>query len=135
MKKRVIVLSGQICAGKTTVAQSLGVKLGIEVLDTIQLVADSKSKSDTQEGNGRSLEQLIPESSDSKWLGEILNQRMWSRKAGDFLVIDSVLVPEQIPYLRRSGWAVTHVHLEAPEQTRRERFALRDSGNAMPFDE
>ncbi|MGH6648037.1 adenylosuccinate synthetase [Aquabacterium sp.] len=40
-----------------------------------------------------------------------------SNETFDLLVVDAIRIPGQVHFLRQSGWAVTHVHLEATEET------------------
>jgi len=101
----------------------LSKKLGIEVLDT-KATAASHAMRAVPDGADQTAEHRIIDPRDPQWLGETLNQRIRSGKASGILIVDSVSVPEQLPYLRRSGWDVTHVHLEAPENVRRERCSL-----------
>ena len=79
--------------------------------------------------------QRLDRETDGRWLAEALSQRLASLPANEMVVVDSVRIGAQVAALRRSGWVVTHIHLEASEGTLKARYAKRgDKGGLQSYD-
>src|SRR6266404_644231 len=120
-KRKVIGLSGPISSGKTTAGEylkSLGYAYG-RYSQVLQALLVEKGIPVTRE----SLQQIgeeVYEGLGQRWLGSELIKRM--PESGD-LVIDGLRHPEDHSFLaEKFGPDFLHIHIEAPENIRRERY-------------
>lgn len=132
-KERVVIgVSGKIAAGKTTfskILEDLGFAYG-----RYSMVIDKLLVSQGLEPN-RSNQQIVGEKvhkeMGQRWLGKELISSLPSDRN---LVIDGLRFPEDHAFLReRFGNSFHHVHLEADDRTRRERYGLTVR-NDRPFE-
>jgi len=125
MKPRAVVLSGRVCAGKSALAKQLYEKAGATLVKSKDLLLEHLPRM----GPGRRAAQLAGQRLDKetggRWLADSLNRKLMNEERFELLVVDSVRIPEQVHFLRQSGWAVTHVHLDANEETLAKRYASR----------
>lgn len=132
MKARAVVLSGRVCAGKSTLATLLQEKAGATLVRTKDLIYEQLVGRKTAHSAGRQLDR----ESGGRWLADALNRRLMNDQKFDLLVVDSVRIPEQVQFLRQSGWAVTHVHLDASEETLVKRHTcLATNGGSKTYSE
>lgn len=134
MKPRAIVLSGKVCAGKSTLAKHLRDMAGATLVKSKELIYERLPKT----GSGRRSSQLAGQKLDretgGRWLVEALNERVMNDERGmpsQTVVIDSVRIVEQVHFLRQSGWNVVHVHLEAGEPTLAKRYEGRATSGEL----
>lgn len=128
MKPRAIVLSGKVCAGKSTLAAHLRDKAGAELVRSKELIYDLLPRTSRTRRPSQLAGQRLDRETGGRWLAEALNERVMNinaDKPNELLVIDSVRIAEQVHFLRQSGWSVTHVHLEASGEALARRYALR----------
>lgn len=129
-KRRVIGLSGAISSGKTTAGrylESLGFTYS-RYSQVLQAMLKNRGLPSTRE----SLQQIgeeVYEGQGQTWLGSELIKRM--PEEGD-LVIDGLRHPEDHSFLaEKFGPDFYHIHIEAPEDIRRERYV--DEGPSEEF--
>ncbi|MFJ3409138.1 adenylosuccinate synthetase [Pseudomonas protegens] len=127
MKPKAIVLSGRVCAGKTTLAKQLVLKAGAELIKTKDLIKDALPRSGTSRRARHNAGLKLDRDTNGTWLANVLSARLVNETDLNLIVIDSVRSADQIKYLRYSGWLVTHVHLQASEPVLTRRFEERDS--------
>ncbi|VVN41459.1 Adenylosuccinate synthetase [Pseudomonas fluorescens] len=127
MKPKAIVLSGRVCAGKTTLANQLVAKAGAELIKTKNLIKQVLPSSGTSRRARHNAGMKLDRETNGTWLANILSARLVNEKDLTLVVIDSVRSADQIKYLRHSGWVVTHVHLQASEHVLTKRYEERDS--------
>lgn len=123
MKPRVVVLSGRVCAGKSTLAKQLQAKASATLVRSIDVISEQLRASDSNRKLTHGTGQLFDRQSGGRWLADSLNRRLMNGERFDLLVVDAVRIPEQVHFLRQSGWAVTHVHLDASEDALIKRHA------------
>jgi len=124
MGHRVVVLSGRIASGKSTLAQGLQLAAHAELFRTQDLLRESLGADASREAMQREGARLDAES-DGQWVAARLASRLDAAADGLF-VVDAVRQPSQVEAVRsRFGGAVTHVHLLAPLSELEGRFALR----------
>lgn len=129
MKPRFIILSGRLCAGKSTLARLLCEKAGANLIRSRDLLrsasgADSADALDTAA-------QRLEQTTDGQWLAEAINKQLMYRPPEEpTSVIDWVRTVNQVKFLRASGWAVTHVHLKASDAAVQQRKANNGSGSS-----
>ena len=123
---KLVLLSGPICSGKSTLAKSLAEKFGFERLKTTRFVIGRKRGGKT----GRRALQLYGQKLDSMyggmWLAEDVGQIVRSMESN--VIVDSVRTKDQVEALRNAyGRKVVHVHLHAPLEVLTERYANKGS--------
>lgn len=128
MKPRVVILSGKVCAGKSTLAAHLRDKADATLVKSKDLIYERLPRTPRSRRPSQLAGQRLDRETGGRWLSEALNERVLNIAAGasvELLVVDSVRIPEQVHFLRQSGWLVIHVHLEASEVTLARRYAGR----------
>jgi adenylosuccinate synthase len=127
MKPRFIVLSGKVGAGKSTLAKSLSEKIGATLIRSKDVIYEQLPKTAKGRRPSQLAGQRLDKETDGRWLAEALNQRLVNSNGTEYFVVDSVRTAQQVHYIRRSGWTVIHVHLEASDATLESRYAARSS--------
>jgi adenylosuccinate synthase len=133
MFNRIILLSGPISSGKSTLAKGLADRYGMSIFKTSEILKKYVRRGSEQD---RKILQAQGERLDRKthgrWVLEEL--REWSNKlkSSPEVIVDSVRITEQIQAIREAyGQIVIHVHLTAPMDELEQRFSKRreQSGN------
>ncbi|HEY5463228.1 MAG TPA: adenylosuccinate synthetase [Hanamia sp.] len=130
-RKIILVLSGEICTGKTTLANKLEKVFGFKHCKTkegLNLFAEKKLKGKSPD---RDFLQKYGEELDNKFEGQwVLKyfQLLFSKTFDEnkFYLIDSVRILNQIKHLRDAySYFVFHIHLEASSKSLQNRFNER----------
>ena len=132
MKPRAIALSGQISAGKSALAINLRDRAGANLIKSKELIYERLPRTAPTRRSLQSAGQRLDRDTGGRWLADALNKRVMNDKPPKLVVIDAIRIPEQIYFLRQSGWAVTHVHLAASEEELAKRYATRSSVGELP---
>lgn len=127
MISQLILLSGPIAAGKSTLAESLATSFEVKRFKTHELIKDRKGTS-----LDRAALQLAGHSLDrhtkGKWIAEDLSGPLTSLPTGTRALVDSVRIQSQVEELRKAfGQVVIHVHLTAPGDELARRYKKRRS--------
>lgn len=127
MFEKVILLSGQISSGKSTLANGLAERFEMEILKTREvigkLVPDDLSRNrKVLQNKGDSLDKK----KHGKWVLDALRERMRSVRPSAVMIVDSIRTVDQIEAIREAyGRQVVHIHLKAPESELEKRYNLR----------
>jgi adenylosuccinate synthase len=119
--KQMILLSGPIASGKSSLAKHISVQLGLGNFSTSSAIKKLLGEGSREElqGRGQALDADRPE-----WLWEEI--RSWMNS----VVVDSVRAVYQIDMLRKKALEqrvqVVHIHLTASDESLRERFEARN---------
>lgn len=119
-----VVLSGPVCAGKTTLADGLAHRCGARVLATRALIADRSGASPEEQLSRARLQVLgrqLDASSGGQWVSHAVRALATQCRP---TVVDSVRTPEQV-HAVRSVSPTLHVHLTAPQDVLEQRYAAR----------
>ncbi len=140
--RRVILVSGRICTGKSALAESLKNEFAFHVLRTSSILSEIA----LERGFGRdrlSLQALgdrLDAETGHRWVFDAYEQ--FSKKCAphERVVIDSIRTAEQLDHFRTSrGLDVVHIHLYAPMTVLRQRFdnrlSERNAETASSYDE
>ena len=122
---RVILLSGRVCAGKSSLAANLVKRTGATVLKTKNLIEQVLQR---QRPDRRSLQnggERLDKQTDGRWLNAELNKLLTTAKDVQLLVVDAVRIERQVRWIRQSGWPVVHVHLTADSAVLARRYRHR----------
>ena len=131
MRKRVVVLSGFVGAGKSTLSGRLRDRCGAEVIKTRDLLVHANPAVTLERKALQAEGERRDRATRGKWLVDSLREcrpRWFTDAAPHLVVVDSVRILGQIDFLRKAfGNRVVHVHLTASDATLRSRFASRRS--------
>lgn len=127
MFDRIILLSGPISSGKSTLAKGLADCYGASILKTSELLqkrvrVDLRGDRKTLQGEGERLDMRTR----GRWVLEELVVLAGRMNSGPGVIIDSVRIGAQIEAIREAfGPIVIHVHLTAPPTELKQRFNER----------
>jgi adenylosuccinate synthase len=127
MFNRIILLSGPISSGKSTLAKGLADRYGASILKTSELLQkrvrmDLRGERQALQNEGERLDRKTR----GRWVLEELVLVAERIRSGSGVIIDSVRIDEQIEAIREAfGPIVTHIHLTAPQDELERRFDER----------
>jgi adenylosuccinate synthase len=122
--KKIIVLSGRICAGKSTLATALVQQFAAHPLKTRDLIAEaSKGKLEAERGALQAYGDLLDRRTKGEWVASALTRLVENLPVDALVVVDAVRRIEQVHAIRRAyGSRVVHVHVHAEPQVLAERY-------------
>lgn len=127
MFNRIILLSGPISSGKSTLAKGLAERYGMTIFKTNEIIKKRVRKDLSQDRKVLQTEGArLDKKTRGRWVLEELIE--WSNHLdpGSDAVIDSLRIKEQIQAIREAyGAKVIHVHLTAPLDELEQRFNKR----------
>lgn len=129
MTMRIILLSGPVASGKSTLCRALEHHFGMKVLVTRDLITRSLNRNGVfgrrnLQWEGERLDRLTG----GAWVRDELERFLHGEMAESGVVVDAVRTLEQVRIVRDTyGPVVDHIHLTAPEQTLSARYAARSS--------
>ncbi len=127
---RIVVISGQICSGKSALVDLLQEKHGARVVKTKELITKKLPKTKDERRALQLAGQRLDRQDGGQWVGEAL-QRVVDDSSGNetpsgLFVVDSVRILGQVDAIREAYAAdVHHVHLTATEEELRARYEGR----------
>lgn len=124
--KYVVLISGPIASGKTTLSRFLELRCGFFVVSTRELLSSLARDRRGLQAAGASLD----ESTAGMWVRDgLLGLRSRSPAQASF-VVDSVRTLDQVKWLRETfGASVKHVHLTASPEVLSSRYHSRSEGH------
>ena len=127
MVDRIILLSGPVSSGKSTLAKGLASRYGMAICKTIDFL---RGKIATNLAGNRKILQSEGEALDrrtgGKWVLNALSAYLRAKPETSAVIVDAVRIAGQIQAIREAfGQIVTHVHLTAPEDELRKRYTKR----------
>jgi adenylosuccinate synthase len=125
--KLILVLTGPIASGKTTLSKDLIERFGFIPFKTNELL---KNLADGKMRQERESLQKFGEALDRKtkggWVRDGLSRFITNLPEGAMIVVDAARIDEQIEQIRNSfGQRVVHIHLTAPYEVLAKRFKQR----------
>jgi adenylosuccinate synthase len=114
VKYLIVVLSGPIAAGKTTLCDELVRSFGFTVFKTRELIQELISGVPSERGALQAAGERLDRRTKGAWVAESLARKMQAVGNDCHLIVDSVRIKNQIDGLRRAfGSRVIHIHLTA----------------------
>lgn len=121
MKPRVVVVSGRSAAGKTSLATQLAKRNDTTLVDVLGLAAEVWARHRRRAASDRHARRALDTETQGRWLVDELNKRLMNSDPLGLVIVDGTATAAQIDDLRKSGWSVTHVHLDASDGAVRKR--------------
>lgn len=122
----ILVLSGQICSLKTTLASNLAERFGFEVFKTRVVLARIHDEANPDRLSLQELGNRLDKSTQGLWVIKEFQKQIFPEPlAGSLHVIDAARILKQLTALRQAfGASVVHVHLLASDERLFERYVL-----------
>ena len=134
---RVVILSGPICSGKSSLAKLLHLKYGAERIKTRELIVAAKPKVARTRRALQRAGNALDKTEGPQWITNQLVRRIDHRGGTTpegLYVIDSVRKREQVEAIRDAyGLTVYHIHLEAEGDVLRQRYQGRHAEDLTDY--
>lgn len=137
-RKIILVLTGEICTGKSTLARLLDERFNFKHCKTKEGLQEISEKELQGKRPDRDYFQKLGERLDvfggGKWVLEYF-QKLYEKKfhENNFYVIDSARIIQQIAHIREAySYFVYHIHLEASPESLKNRFLKRGEIQFLP---
>src|SRR4030042_5684635 len=126
MVRQIVVLSGHVSSGKSTLSKLLTERFGVIVFKTKDLLKTLNPSIELSRGAMQAYGEDLDRRTGGAWVRDGLSKFMRDDSACDenaVLVVDAVRIPEQIASIRKAfGDRVTHIHLDAPRRDLARRY-------------
>ena len=135
MNRQIVLLSGPICSGKTSLGDLLVDRYSAVRFKTNILIKELDPEVLQQRGSLQAAGEYLDKRTDGEWVCNALVRHDEELKDAETVIVDAVRIRQQIWAIRRAyGSRVTHVHLTASEEELRKRYKKRNRRIAE-FDE
>ena len=134
MDRRIILLSGPVASGKTTLAHNLADQFGMKVLRTRDwLMSELETRGQGGRADLQREGERLDHETNGTWVLKGLDRELRAMGSSESVVVDSLRIEKQIDAIRDAyGATVTHIHMTAPvlELTQRYNERQQESGNS-----
>jgi adenylosuccinate synthase len=125
MAGRIILLSGPVSSGKTTLANALVERYGFKSLKTRELITILQ-KTDLEREALQRAGEALDRKTKGRWVADALGRALLDLPNNATVVVDSVRIERQVKAMRQAfGPRVVHVHLTAPTPELARRYRKR----------
>lgn len=126
MVKRIVLLSGQVSSGKTTLCKNLAEKFGFHSFKTKEAIKQLASNIQQERGAMQKFGERLDRKTKGAWVCEVLAQFIENFDDNDSVTVDAVRIQGQIDSIRAAyGSRVIHIHLTAPFNALSARYEAR----------
>ena len=128
MASKIILLSGPVNSGKTTLAGSLQQRYSFAHFKTHDAIKAQRPKVDEERGAMQSAGEWLDKSTNGRWVADAVAREAIDLDDNAVIIVDAVRIKEQVDGLREAfGKRVVHVHLTAPDAVLADRYSTRKS--------
>jgi predicted kinase len=142
MADKIILLSGPIASGKSTVTKDVMAKTGAVLLKTHRLIQHLGDEvfGETVDKSRQSIEamaQRLEADTGGAWVVEPLRKELAAMGVSGAVIVDSVRSPGQLAAIKKGfpGVAIYHVHITADPKVLRDRYESRKAGGTNEVEE
>ncbi len=133
MARHVLLLSGRISSGKSTLARGLAERFGAVHLRSRQLLLARLPAIQEERGDLQAAGAELDAATDGRWVAEDVSAAAVNHSDDAILVVDAIRIPQQISAFREIfGPRVVHIHLLAPNPALEARYRQR-KGSTVEF--
>lgn len=126
MAKMIVILSGRVSSGKTTLAGSLASQFGLQHIKTLDFLKELGREVALERGALQTLGEKLDRRTSGAWVCDELLKRARQAPEDSIIVLDSVRILGQVEAIRKAyGLRVLHVHLDADLKVLAERYSTR----------
>lgn len=134
MAKMIVLLSGSVASGKSTLASLLEQRFGFHVVKTWQLLKAIRPDVPQDRESLQTFGEELDQKGGGEWVVEQLDKVARTMPEGR-IVVDAVRIQGQIDFVRRGfGSRVKHIHLESPPNTLANRYKKRKRSTIKEFE-
>src|SRR5947209_703177 len=125
MAKMILLLSGSVATGKSTLASLLEQRFDFHGVKTWRLLQSVEPEVALDRESLQALGEELDKKTGGQWVVEQLD-KVVRTKPDALVVVDAVRIQGQIDFIRRGfGAIVKHIHLEAPSEILTKRYKTR----------
>lgn len=127
MQVRILLISGAVATGKSTLAQGLNDRFGAEILKTKKLILDRFPNARSDRRELQRLGDELDARTHHQWVRDDLHRYIKERvPVGRILAVDAVRKTQQVDKIRQAyGPRVFHIHLKASQEELAKRYVHR----------
>lgn len=126
MISRIILLSGPVAVGKTTLLHGLEAQFGVSPVKTVDLIFKRLPKTPNERRALQEAGEKLDRQTKGKWIADELARISATLPANTIVAVDAVRILQQIEAIRQGfGSRVTHIHLVAPKGELAKRYSAR----------
>ena len=130
MPKLIVLLSGRICTGKTTLANHLVERYAFRRFSSRECLQRQKESAPTDRRGLQDFGDDLDRKTGGAWLRDQLEKEIRSVPADVGVIVDSVRIQDQIDRFRESYRPlIVHVHLDCSDEELARRYQKRGSKN------
>lgn len=130
MARQIVLLSGHVSAGKTTLAEHLVSQFDVDLLKTKDILKANEPSTPEERGAMQALGEKLDSRTGGEWIRDGLRDKINEindKNAEAVIIIDSVRTKKQIAAIRQAyGRGVIHIHLESDITVLKERYSKRE---------
>lgn len=128
MANRIILLSGPVNAGKTTLAEEVVKRYGFAQLKTSEVIKAAYPSVSAERGAMQIAGERLDRATHGRWVGDAVARLALELHEDSAILVDAVRIKPQIDGVREAfGDRVVHIHLTAPEDELERRYKRRKS--------
>lgn len=129
MARLIVLLSGHVSSGKTTLSDLLVKRFNVVPFRTKDLIRELAGTIEPERGVMQMYGERLDRKTRGAWVCEGLTRRLKTVHDDAVVVVDAVRIQAQIDAVRRAyGPRVFHIHLDAPRDVLAKRYAKRRGG-------
>jgi adenylosuccinate synthase len=130
----IVLFSGSVASGKSTLADQLVKQFSATMVKTWQLLQKADPKVGMDRQSLQTLGERLDKETQGRWVSESLGRTVAELPSEALVVVDSVRIQEQIDCIRRGfGSIVVHMHLEASREDLDKRYSNRQRKELKEF--
>jgi adenylosuccinate synthase len=131
MARTIVLLSGRVRSGKSTLAAQLQGLFGADLFSSRELIVSRAPDASENRGAQQTTGSRLDRDEGADWLALPFARWVTGLPANALVVLDAVRTRDQVEAIRRSFTdRIVHLHLQAPYETLADRYADLSKGSA-----